>query len=58
MTLVHSYNAGGEAPRHGGDRPRLVVLVDYDDLIRGVGGATLMGSNTRISPADESPWVL
>ncbi len=52
MALVHSYAAGGDAPQHGGDRPRVVVLVDYDNLIRGVAGATLMGSNTRISPSE------
>ncbi len=32
--------------------PRVVVLVDYDDLVRSVAGATLMGSNTRISPSE------
>jgi len=52
VTLVHSYAAGGDAPRHGGDRPRVVVLVDYDDLVRSVAGATLMGSNTRITPPE------
>jgi len=45
MTLVHSYQTGG-------DRPRVTVLVTYDDLLRGVAGATLLGSNTRISPSE------
>ncbi len=52
MTLVHAYHAGGQGPRHGGDRPRVTVLVTYDDLLRGVAGATLLGSNTRISPSE------
>jgi len=52
MTLVHAYSAGGQGPRHGGDRPRVTVLVNYDDLLRGVAGATLLGSNTRISPSE------
>ncbi len=52
MTLVHAYSVGGHGPRHGGDRPRVTVLVNYDDLLRGVGGATLLGSNTRISPSE------
>jgi Domain of unknown function (DUF222) len=52
MTLVHAYHAGGHGPRHGGDRPRVTVLVTYDDLLRGVAGATLLGSNTRISPSE------
>jgi len=52
MALVHAYSAGGDAPQPGGDRPRVVVLVDYDDLVRSVAGATLMGSNTRISPSE------
>ena len=51
MTLVHAYSASGQAPRHGGDRPRVAVLVNYEDLLRGVAGATLLGSNTRISPS-------
>ena len=49
MTLVHAYQAGGAGPRNGGDRPRVTVLVNYEDLLRGVAGATLLGSNTRIS---------
>jgi len=52
MTLVHAYQAGGQGPRHGGDRPRVTVLVNYEDLLRGVAGATLLGSNTRISPSE------
>lgn len=52
MALVHSYAAGAEAPQNGGDRPRVVVLLDYDNLVRGVAGATLLGSNTRISPSE------
>ncbi|HEY8789496.1 MAG TPA: DUF222 domain-containing protein [Actinopolymorphaceae bacterium] len=52
MTLVHAYSASGQAPRHGGDRPRVVVLVNYEDLLRGVGGATLLASNTRISSGE------
>ncbi|HEY8788568.1 MAG TPA: DUF222 domain-containing protein [Actinopolymorphaceae bacterium] len=52
MTLVHAYSTGGHGPRHGGDRPRVTVLVNYEDLLRGVAGATLLGSNTRISPSE------
>jgi hypothetical protein len=52
MTLVHSYQAGGEGPRNGGDRPRVTVLVNWEDLLRGVRGATLLGSGVRISPAE------
>jgi hypothetical protein len=52
VTLVHSYQAGGQGPRNGGDRPRVTVVVNYEDLLRGVRGATLLGSNTRISPAE------
>lgn len=52
MTLVHSYQAGGNGPRHGGDRPRVTILVGWDDLQRGVRGATLLGSGIRIGPAE------
>ena len=52
MSLVHVFLANGAGPRNGGDRPRVTVLVNYDDLIRGVAGATLLGSNTRISPSE------
>jgi hypothetical protein len=52
MTLVHSYQAGGQGPRNGGDRPRVTVLVNWEDLLRGVRGATLLGSGVRISPAE------
>jgi hypothetical protein len=52
MTLVHSYQAGGEGPRNGGDRPRVTVVMNWEDLLRGVRGATLLGSNSRISAAE------
>jgi len=52
MTLVLAYLAGGTGPKNGGDRPRVTVVVKYEDLLRGVGGATLLGSDTRISPAE------
>jgi len=52
MSLAHVYLANGDGPRNGGDRPRVTVLVNYDDLIRGVAGATLLGSDTRISPRE------
>jgi hypothetical protein len=52
MTLVHAYTTSGQAPRHGGDRPRVIVLLDYDHLVRGIASATLIGSTTRISPSE------
>ncbi len=52
MTLVHSHQAGGTGPRNGGDRPRVTVVVNWDDLLRGVRGATLSASGTRISAAE------
>jgi hypothetical protein len=52
MTLVHSYQAGGEGPRNGGDRPRVTLVLNWEDLLRGVRGATLLDSGVRISPAE------
>lgn len=52
MTVVHGYLAGGTGPRHGGDRPRVTVVLDYDTLAAAVGAATLAGTGDRI-PAGE-----
>jgi hypothetical protein len=48
-------NACGELPENGGDRPQVVVTVDYDQLCNGLRakrGAGVLDNGTQISPAD------
>jgi hypothetical protein len=39
------------APSTGGDRPRAIITVQYDDLVAGIRGASLLGSREPVSPA-------
>jgi hypothetical protein len=52
-TMLQVYSASGAAPVVGQDRPRIMVAVDYDTLLSGVGTATLVNSGERI-PAREA----
>ena len=44
VTITASYCSEAAAPAHGGDRPRITVLLDYDTLVHGVRTATLIDS--------------
>lgn len=50
-TILGHYTNCSAAPRHGGDRPRIILTLDLADLISGLGAATLLGSGERISAA-------
>jgi hypothetical protein len=56
MTLVHSYQAGGQGPRHGGDRPRVTVLLNWQDLLRGVRGASSSAPASASVPPKHGCW--
>ena len=48
-------NACGKLPRNGGDRPQVVVTIDYDQLRNGLRtkrGAGMLHNGTQLSPAD------
>jgi hypothetical protein len=48
-------NACGKLPRNGGDRPQVVVTIDYGQLCNGLRakrGAGALDNGTQLSPAD------
>ncbi len=50
--IVGAYSASGQAPTHGGDRPRVVVTVSLDALRTGLGMGTLCSSGEYLSAGD------
>ncbi len=52
VTITASYCSEAAAPAHGGDRPRITVLLDYDTLVHGVRTATLIDSGEVISAGE------
>ena len=50
MAITQQYLHDGVGPDHGGDRPRVTVLVRYESLVEGLTGATLVGADEPISP--------
>ena len=52
MALIHQHQQNALAPSHGGDRPRVVVTVNYDALLAKCVEAELVGSGERL-PANE-----
>lgn len=50
-TIFTHYAGCRAAPRHGGDRPRVIVTLDLKALLDGLGSATLLGSGERITAA-------
>lgn len=51
MRIVETAIAQAAAPVHGGDRPRMTVVVDFEDLLRRVGVAELLDSGQPVSVA-------
>lgn len=51
MALVHAHSQAALAPGHGGDRPRLVVLLDYDKLRQRCIDARLLGTDEAVAPS-------
>ncbi len=50
--IVGAYSASGQAPTHGGDRPRVVVTISLDALRTGLGMGTLCSSGEALSAGD------
>jgi hypothetical protein len=48
-TLLEAYTSSGQAPALGHDRPRILVSVEYDTLVTGLGSATLLHSGERVT---------
>ncbi|MCB0913080.1 MAG: DUF222 domain-containing protein, partial [Propionibacteriaceae bacterium] len=51
MAIVHAHSQDALAPNHGGDRPRVVVLLDYDKLRQRCIDAQLVGVNEAVAPS-------
>lgn len=44
--------ATGDLPDDGGDRPRVIVTVNYDTLVEGIGRATLTATGEQVTPSN------
>lgn len=49
MAIVHHHAQESLAPNHGGDRPRVVVTLDYEQLEQGCIDARLLSAGESIS---------
>jgi hypothetical protein len=49
VTLAEHYSSCGKAPEHGGDRPCILVNINYDTLLGQPGLATLLNTGDRIT---------
>ena len=49
MAIVHRHAQQALAPNHGGDRPRVVVMLDYEKLKQGCIDARLLSAGEPIS---------
>jgi Domain of unknown function (DUF222) len=47
--MLRRYLDSGQSPTQGGDKPHLVINIDYDDLVHGTSTATLLRTGTAIS---------
>ena len=52
VTLADHYSSCGKAPKHGSDRPRILVTIDYDTLVGRLGTATLLNTGDRITAGE------
>lgn len=52
MRLIEDSQVEGQAPLHGGDRPRITALVDLADLLSRLGAGESQDSGEPIAPGD------
>jgi len=52
LAMIAAHTNGRRSPKVGGDRPRVVVTLDYDKLLRDAAGAGLIGDGDPISAGD------
>ena len=50
--MIINHQRGKRAPKVAGDRPRVMVTLDYDKLLRDAAGAGLIGQDEPISAGD------
>ncbi|MGC3993501.1 MAG: DUF222 domain-containing protein [Propionicimonas sp.] len=50
--MIQAHQVGGQAPRSGGDRPRIMVTLDYGALHDQAAGAGLIGDGEQISAGE------
>ncbi|WP_175557464.1 HNH endonuclease signature motif containing protein [Raineyella antarctica] len=51
MQIVHASMSRSASPVHGGDRPRMTVVIDWEDLASRVGVGQSLDSGQGVSPA-------
>ena len=52
VAMITAHGEGRRAPKVGGDRPRVVVTLDYEKLLRDAAGAGLIGDGEPLSSGD------
>ena len=52
VAMIVNHTEGRRAPKVGGDRPRVVVTVDYDKLVADAAAAGLIGDGEPLSAGD------
>lgn len=52
VAMVRAHQVGRQAPASGGDRPRVLVRLDYEQLLRGAAGAGLIADGERLSAGE------
>ncbi len=52
VAMIGNHQRGKRAPKVAGDRPRIMVTLDYDKLLRDAAGAGLIGMDEPISAGD------
>ena len=50
--MIREHRVGRQAPRSGGDRPRVVVKLDYEALRRAAAGAGLITDDQQLSAGE------
>lgn len=52
VAMVRAHQVGRQAPASGGDRPRVLVRLDYERLLRGAALAGLIADGERLSAGE------
>ena len=52
VAMIQAHQQQRRAPKVAGDRPRIVVTLNYDTLLRGAAAAGLIGADEPISAGD------
>ncbi len=47
--LLRRYLASGESPTQGGEKPHLIITIDWDDLVNGTGAGSLLRTGALLS---------